>query len=198
MTPSHIGKMCVPMLNLEECLKEKNVNMISCGAQATIPLIAQLDSPEYVEIVSSVASKSAGIGTRNNIDQYTQTTSDAITAFCGVKSKSIIIITPAEPPPMMTNTVYALIKKKPNLKKTIKAMQKYVPGYTLSVAPTFLDNRLVFINKVKGQGDFLPPYAGNLDIINAAAMAVAETYAGKQEILEVARDLKTNPMEALQ
>ena len=76
-------------------------------------------------------------------------------------------------------------------------MQKYVPGYTLSVAPTFLDNRLVFINKVKGQGDYLPKYAGNLDIINAAAMAVAETYAGRQEILEIAKDLKTNPMEAL-
>ena len=197
MTPSHIGKMCVPILNLEECLKEKNVNLISCGAQATIPLISQLETPTYVEIVSSVASKSAGIGTRDNIDQYTQTTSDAITYFCKVRSKSIIIISPAQPPPIMHNTIFSQGAKKPNLTKIVKAMQKYVPGYQLTLEPTFENNRLTFMNEVLGQGDYLPPYAGNLDIINAAAITIAEAYAGEDKILEASRELRTSPMEAL-
>src|SRR3989344_5455593 len=121
MTPSRYGKMCVPSLNLKECLKEQNINMISCGGQATTPIITTImkihPEIEYVEIVASIASKSAGIGTRNNIDEYTQATSEGIKFFTGVKNaKAIIILNPAEPPIMMHNTIYAKVNN-PKIKK---------------------------------------------------------------------------------
>jgi|SRR3989344_1043135 len=188
MTPARIGKMCVPLINLDSCLNIPNVNMITCGGQATIPIIAEIlkvhPETEYVEIVSSISSKSAGIATRDNIDEYTQTTAESIREFSGIKSaKAIIILNPAEPPILMNNTIYALIKNPnlPKIKKGIKRIvaeiKKYVPGYEIILGPISENNRLIVMMRVRGRGDFLPDYAGNLDIINAAAIVIAEQYA---------------------
>lgn len=188
MTPSRYGKMCVPLLNLKQCLKEKNVSMISCGGQATTPIIATIikihPETQYVEIVSSIASKSAGIGTRNNIDEYTQSTTDAIKQLTKVPhAKTIVILNPADPPIFMHNTIYAQIAN-PRLKQltqaikiTVKKIQKYVPGYKLILEPVYENGKITTMIEVVGAGDFLPTYAGNLDIINCAAIAVAEAYA---------------------
>ena len=187
MTPSRYGKMCVPSLNLKECLKEQNINMISCGGQATTPIITTIMKihPEikYVEIVSSIASKSAGIGTRNNIDEYTQSTTDAIKYFAKVPhAKTIVILNPANPPIFMHNTIYAQVIKPKleqlayEIKKTVKKIQQYVPGYKLILEPVFENKKLTIMIEVVGMGDYLPIYAGNLDIINCAAIAVAEKY----------------------
>lgn len=190
MTPSKIEKMCVPSINLEECLKEQSVNLITCGGQATIPIISAImkihPETKYVEIISSISSKSAGIATRNNIDEYAQTTSEAINTLGGApKSKAIIILNPSEPPILMHNTIFAEINN-PNIRKlvkeigsVIKEIQKYVPGYKLTLEPVFENNRLTIMTEVIGRGDFLPIYAGNLDIINCAAINVAEAYAKK-------------------
>jgi acetaldehyde dehydrogenase len=145
---------------------------------------------EYVEIVASIASKSAGIGTRNNIDEYTQATSEGIKFFTGVKNaKAIIILNPAEPPIMMHNTIYAKVnnpkikKLKSEIRKAAKLIKKYVPGYKITKGPVVENGRLIVMNEVKGRGDFLPVYAGNLDIINCAAIEVAENCA-KSRILK--------------
>lgn len=194
MTPSRIGKMCVPMINLDECLEEKNVNMVTCGGQATTPLVASImkihPETEYVEIVASLASKSAGIGSRNNIDEYTQTTVEGIKTFCGVKhAKAIIIFNPAEPPIIMHNTIYAQIRRPKiqslvrEIKEVVRKIKKYVPGYKLTLGPIFENKRLTIMSEVVGRGDFLPIFAGNLDIINCAAVEVAEEYA-KRKLLK--------------
>lgn len=191
MTPSRLGKMCVPSINLVNCLKEDNINMISCGGQATIPIIAAImkvhPETQYVEVVSSIASKSAGIGTRNNIDEYTQTTTDAIENLTRVpKAKTIIILNPADPPIFMHNTIYAKISnpKLEVLSKAIKTVvgkiQQYVPGFKLIVEPVYENSRITTMVEVVGMGDYLPVYAGNLDIINCAAIAAAEAYAQKK------------------
>lgn len=191
MTPSRIGKMCIPIMNLEECLKVHNINMITCGGQATTPIISAIKKVhkevEYVEIVSSIASKSAGIGTRDNIDEYTQTTGEGIKLFTKVpQAKAIIVLNPAEPPILMHNTIYALIKKpkidllEKEIQLIVKKIQKYVPGYRLIVGPVFENNRVTTIIEVVGRGDYLPIYAGNLDIINCAAIVVAEEYAKRK------------------
>ncbi len=188
LTPSRVGKMCVPVINMAECLNEQNINMVTCGGQVTVPIIAAIRSvhPDitYVEIVGSIASKSAGIGTRNNIDEYTQTTKDAIELLADVpKAKAIIILNPADPPIIMHNTIYAQIKnpKMDALKKAIDDMTKkvrhYVPGFHVVVGPISDTNKVTLMIEVEGAGDFLPTYAGNLDIINAAAITAAETYA---------------------
>lgn len=194
MTPSRIGKICVPLLNMEACLSEDNVNMISCGGQATTPLIAAImrthPETEYVEIVSSISSKSAGVGTRNNIDEYTQTTCESITALTHVpRAKSIIILNPADPPILMHNTIYARVDN-PNIEKLTRAihdvvgkMQQYVPGFRLIAGPVWENNRVTIITEVAGRGDFLPVYAGNLDIINSAAVVVAEAYATRHTMV---------------
>jgi len=190
MTPSRYGKMCIPILNLEECLKETNVNMVTCGGQATTPIVKAIMTvhPEtkYIEVVASIASKSAGIGTSNNIDEYTQTTGDVLEELgTAPKAKAIIILNPAEPPITMHNTIYAKIEK-PNItqlikevKQTVKEIQKYVPGYKLVIPPTYekQEGRVTTMIQVTGLGDYLPKYAGNLDVINCAAVAVAEEYA---------------------
>lgn len=188
MTPSRIGKMCVPIINMEECLKADNVNMISCGGQDTTPIVKTIMDvhPEtnYVEIVAHIASKSAGIGTRDNIDEYTQTTCDGIRLFTHVpKAKAIIILNPAEPPIIMHNTIFAQIKN-PNLKllksqieSIVDKIRRYVPGYILTLGPIYENGRVTIMNEVVGRGDFLPKYAGNFDIINCAAIAVAEEHA---------------------
>lgn len=191
MTPSRIGKMCVPIINLNSSLKESNINMVSCGGQATTPIAKVImkinPDTEYIEIVSSISSKSAGIGTRNNIDEYTQTTSEALKYFSGVKkAKAIVNLNPADPPILMHNTIYAKIKNpKINLitkeiKKIVKKIQQYVPGYKLVLEPVFDNGKLTTMVEVVGLGDYLPVYAGNLDIINCAAIAVAEEYAKRK------------------
>lgn len=190
LTPSRVGKMCVPLLNINECLKEDNVNLISCGAQATIPIIYAIKKvhPElnYVEIVSSMSSKSAGIGTRDNIDEYTQGTKEAIEQLADVATaKAIIILNPAEPPIFMHNTVYAKIKNpktslvKKEITTVVDEVTKYIPGYKITLNPVDENGRLTTMSEVIGLGDFLPVYAGNLDIMSCAAIAVAESYAKK-------------------
>ena len=189
LTPARVGKMCVPVLNLEECIKVDNVNMITCGGQATVPLASAINSVnseavKYIEIVASISSKSAGAGTRSNIDEFTQTTRDALSYFTKTKNtKAIIILNSAEPPVHMRNTIYALIDN-PDVSAITKAVknmaqriQKYVPGYRLLYEPVFENGRLTTAVEVIGQGDFLPKYAGNLDIITCAAIEVAEHYA---------------------
>jgi acetaldehyde dehydrogenase len=191
LTPAHVGKFCVPVLNMDECIhNENNVNLITCGGQATIPIahaISKVHSDiKYIEIVATISSKSAGIGTRNNIDEFTQTTRDAIYDFTGVKkTKAIILLNPAEPPITMRNTIYALIEN-PNMEKICKEVhemekkiQKYVPGYKVIIGPIYENGRVTTTIEVIGQGDYLPVYSGNLDIITCAAIEIAETYSKK-------------------
>lgn len=191
MTPSQVGKMCIPIINLEECLEAKDINMISCGGQDTTPIVKVIcethPDTKYIEIVSHIASKSAGMGTRDNIDEYTQTTCDGIRRFTKVpNAKAIIILNPAEPPIIMHNTIFAQIEK-PNLQllksriaSVVKKIREYVPGYRITLGPIFENGRVTVMNEVEGSGDFLPKYAGNLDIINCAAIAVAEEYAKRK------------------
>ncbi len=188
LTPSQIGKMCVPVLNGDECLSEKNINLITCGGQGSIPIAYAYmkvhPEIEYIEIVASIASKSAGPGTRANIDEFTQTTRDAIVAFTGVpRAKAIIILNPAEPPVIMRNTVYAQIPQpkidllKVEIAAIVKSVQQYVPGYKVTVEPVFENGRVTTTVEVVGLGDFLPKYSGNLDIITCGAVSIAEKYA---------------------
>lgn len=188
LTPARVGKMCVPVLNMKECMKEDNVNLITCGGQATIPLAHALTQAhpdtKYIEIVATIASKSAGPGTRNNIDEFTQTTRAALSEFTGISNtKAIIILNPAEPPITMRNTVYALIDN-PNMDEITRRVRemearvrKYVPGYKITLGPVFENNRVTISLEVVGLGDYLPKYSGNLDIITCAAIEVAENYA---------------------
>jgi len=191
MTPSRVGKMNVPAVDLQNCLNYQNVNMISCGGQASIPvahLIGQTHHDvDYIEVVSSIASKSAGPGTRINIDEYVETTEEALRFYSGCnRSKTILILNPAEPCVHMQTTISAKVKE-PNLKELeavfdemVKKIQTYVPGYQIIVPPTWETNRIVISIRVGGRGDYLPVYAGNLDIINCAGIATAEEYAKKQ------------------
>ncbi len=188
LTPSKYGQMCVPILNLKTCLQADNVNMVSCGGQSVGPIAAAImavhPDTAYMELVSSISSYSAGLATRINIDEYVATTSSALKCFSGVpNSKSILILNPAKPPIMMHNTLFARIDR-PNLsllsrkiKAVIAKIQAYVPGYRLILGPILENNRVTIMTRVVGLGDFLPEYAGNLDIINCAAIAVAEAYA---------------------
>lgn len=191
MTPSRVGKMCVPIINKEECLKVQNINMISCGGQDTTPIVKAImevhPDTKYVEIVAHIASKSAGMGTRENIDEYTQTTCDGIRIFSKVpKAKAIIILNPSEPPIMMHNTIFAKIEHpnlgllRPKIARVVSSIQKYVKGYKLTLGPIYENGRLTVMNEVEGSGDYLPKYAGNLDIINCAAIEMAEEFAKRK------------------
>lgn len=188
LTPARVGKMCVPVLNLTECLREKNVNMVTCGGQATVPIAYAINKAaknvKYIEIVAAISSRSAGAGTRQNIDEFTQTTGEALTEFTTVsKTKAIIILNSAEPPVNMRNTVYALIDAPdmPKICAEIRTMEqqikKYVPGYHLLYDPVYENGRLTVAVEVIGLGDYLPRYAGNLDIITCASIEIAEKYA---------------------
>ena len=189
LTPALVGRMCVPVLNLEECMQVDNVNMITCGGQATVPLASAINSvhPEatkYIEMVAAISSKSAGPGTRANVDEFTQTTGDALAQFTKTeRTKAIIILNSAEPPVHMRNTVYALIDNPdmPAITQAVRTMekkiQKYVPGYHILYDPVYENGRVTTAVEVVGQGDYLPKYAGNLDIITCAAIEVAEHYA---------------------
>jgi acetaldehyde/propanal dehydrogenase len=194
LTPAAIGPFCGPPVNLREAVAEKamNVNMVTCGGQATIPLVAavsRVQKVSYGEIVATVSSKSAGPGTRKNIDEFTRTTSNGIESVCGADSgKAIIVINPAEPPLIMRDTVHCLTVDEPDqaaitqsVHDMIVEVQKYVPGYTLKNGPVFDGKRVSIYMEVEGLGDFLPKYAGNLDIMTAAGLRTAEMYA--EEIL---------------
>lgn len=191
LTPAKVGRLCVPVINMDECLKEDNVNLITCGGQATIPLAYAISRihPEtkYIEIVATIASKSAGQGTRNNIDEFTQTTRDALAYFSGIdNTKAIIVLNSADPPITMHNTVYALIDnpKMDEIRRSVREMEekirKYVPGYKIVLEPTYENGRVTTTLQVVGLGDYLPKYSGNLDIITCAAIEIAESYARKK------------------
>ena len=190
LTPAAIGPFCVPPVNLLEHLGkgEMNVNMVTCGGQATIPMVnavSRVQPVSYGEIVATVSSKSVGPGTRKNIDEFTRTTAGAVEAVGGAKKgKAIIIINPAEPPLMMRDTIHCLTEDEPNqeaiiqsVHEMIKDVQKYVPGYKLVNGPVFDGKKVSIYMEVEGLGDYLPKYAGNLDIMTAAAARTAEMFA---------------------
>lgn len=187
MTPAAVGPYVVPCVNLDSLSNEMNFNMVTCGGQATVPIayaINQAADSAYTEIISCISSKSAGPGTRANIDEFTETTSKALEVVGGAdKGKAIIILNPAEPPILMTNTIHSIVRHPDEEKITesvnriVKEIQKYVPGYRLRTPPIFEDDKVTVIVEVEGAGDFLPKYSGNLDIINAAAVEVAEKIA---------------------
>ncbi len=191
LTPAAIGPFCVPPVNLQELLDAgelPNVNMVTCGGQATIPMVAAISRVQpvsYGEIIATVSTKSVGPGTRKNIDEFTRTTAGAIEKVGGAKQgKAIIIINPAEPPLMMRDTVHCLVEGEPDqaaITASVQAMiaevQKYVPGYKLVNGPVFDGSRVSMYLEVEGLGDFLPKYAGNLDIMTAAAARTAEMFA---------------------
>ncbi|MFT4823848.1 MAG: acetaldehyde/propanal dehydrogenase [Halioglobus sp.] len=194
LTPAAIGPFCVPSVNLSDAVAAHamNVNMVTCGGQATIPMVAavsRVQAVSYGEIVATVSSKSAGPGTRKNIDEFTRTTANGISSVGGAaKGKAIIVINPAEPPLMMRDTIHCLTVDTPDedaIRKSVADMivevQKYVPGYTLKNGPVFDGKRVSIYMEVEGLGDFLPKYAGNLDIMTAAGLRTAEMYA--EEIL---------------
>ena len=194
LTPAAIGPFCVPPVNLKEHVgkAEMNVNMVTCGGQATIPMVAavsRVQAVAYGEIVATVSSKSVGPGTRKNIDEFTRTTAGAVEQVGGAKKgKAIIIINPAEPPLIMRDTVHCLTEDEPDqaaitasIHDMIREVQKYVPGYRLVNGPVFDGKRVSVFLEVEGLGDYLPKYAGNLDIMTAAAARTAEMFA--EEIL---------------
>ncbi|RQR35430.1 acetaldehyde dehydrogenase (acetylating) [Burkholderia sp. Bp9143] len=204
LTPAAIGPYCVPVVNLDAHIDAPNVNMVTCGGQATIPIVAAVSrvaKVHYAEIVASISSKSAGPGTRANIDEFTETTSKAIEVVGGAaKGKAIIVLNPAEPPLMMRDTVYTLsdlasrAEIEASIEDTVAKVHAYVPGYRLKQkvqfdeipanAPiripglgTFSGLKTSVFVEVEGAAHYLPAYAGNLDIMTSAALATAERMA---------------------
>jgi acetaldehyde dehydrogenase len=188
LTPAARGPFVIPPVNLEEHLDASNVNMVTCGGQATVPIVhavARVVPVEYAEIVATVASASAGPGTRANIDEFTRTTARAVEAVGGAgRGKAIIILNPAEPPLIMRDTIFCSLPPDADhaaVADSIRAMvgevQRYVPGYRLLREPQFDDEKVTVFVEVEGAGDFLPTYAGNLDIMTAAATRVGEQIA---------------------
>ncbi len=193
LTPSRMGVLCVPSINSAEALMSDNVNLITCGGQSLIPIAKAIcdvhPDTTYIEAVGSIASRSAGPGTRANIEEYLQTTARALESFSGVpRAKAILILNPAEPPVLMRNTLYAKIPN-PNIEEltakineTVSAIKAYVPGYRLAAGPIIEKGSVMVMVEVVGQGDYLPTYAGNLDIITCAAVRVAEEYVKNKKI----------------
>ena len=189
LTPAAVGPFCIPPVNLKDIPKDvMNVNMVSCGAQATVPMVAavsRVQPVEYGEIVATVASKSVGMGTRRNIDEFTRTTSSAVEKVGGAqRGKAIIVINPAEPPLIMRDTIHCLTVDEPDqeaitesIHRMVREVQTYVPGYRLKNGPVFDGRRVTVWMEVEGLGDYLPTYAGNLDIMTAAALRTAELFA---------------------
>jgi acetaldehyde dehydrogenase len=207
LTPAALGPFVVPVVNHDRHPHARNVNMVTCGGQATIPMVAAVSRVarvHYAEIVASVASVSAGPGTRANIDEFTRTTTQALEQLGGTtRGKSIIILNPADPPMIMRDTIYALSEEvdedvvRSSVARMVAEVQTYVPGYRLKQEVQFErfgGNRAVNIPgygefaglkstiflEVEGAGDYLPPYAGNLDIMTAAALATAERMAAAE------------------
>jgi acetaldehyde dehydrogenase (acetylating) len=191
MTPAKLGALCIPAVNLEDIIKQRNINMITCGGQASIPMAYAIGKSQkniqYIEVVSSIASRSAGPATRLNLDEYVDTTEQGIKLFANVSNaKAILNLNPAEPCIDMQTTIFALVEN-PDMEKLsiqineiLVKIQSYVPGYTLLVPPIYENGRIVIMVKAQGLGDYLPKYAGNLDIINCAAIAVAENFSKVQ------------------
>ena len=211
LTPAAIGPYCVPVVNLDDNIDAQNVNMVTCGGQATVPIVAavsQVANVRYAEIVASISSKSAGPGTRANIDEFTETTAAALRSVGGADaSKALIILNPAEPPVMMRDTVFVLseVADRDAISASIEAMVErvnaYVPGYRLKQTVQFDDitepvnvpgigeftglKTSVFL-EVEGAAHYLPSYAGNLDIMTSAALRTAETIATRALALQEA------------
>ena len=195
LTPAAIGPYCIPPVNLDAVLLDeatRNVNMVTCGGQATIPMVravSRVQPVRYAEIVATVASKSVGMGTRDNIDEFTRTTSAAIASIGEAdEGKAIIVINPAEPPLIMRDTIHCLTHETPDqsaildsINSMVTEMQEYVPGYQLVNAPVFDEHRVTISVQVEGLGDFLPTYAGNLDIMTAAGLRTAEMIAQRRQ-----------------
>ena len=188
LTPAKLGKLCIPALNLDECVHEPNLCMVTCGGQASVPLawciVQTQPNVEYVEIVSTSASRSVGPATRINIDEYLATTEAAVRGFCGVpRAKTILIVNPSDPPITMQNTIFAkadavdLCSLTALVEEMVRRVQRYVPGYRLVVPPLWEGGRIAMTVQISGAGDYLPAYAGNLDIITCAAVAAAEERA---------------------
>jgi len=205
LTPAAVGPYCVPVVNLEDHLDAPNLNMVTCGGQATVPIVAAVSQTaivSYAEIISSISSKSAGPGTRANIDEFTETTSAAVQSVGGAqRAKTIMILNPADPPVLMRNTVYCLVDGDADrtaighaIAETIDTVRAYVPGYRLKqpvqfesftagnplyIPETgkFIGTRVTVMLEVAGAAHYLPAYAGNLDIMTSAAIATAERVA---------------------
>jgi acetaldehyde dehydrogenase (acetylating) len=194
LTPAAVGPYVIPLVNLNEHVGEPNVNLVSCGGQATVPLIHALGETgpvQYAEIVATIASKSAGPGTRQNIDEFTDTTARGLEKIGGAKrGKAIIVLNPAEPPILMRNTVYGVVEEadteriKKSIDEMIRRIQQYVAGYRLLAKPLIEDvpngrskKKVTLFVEVEGAGDYLPKYAGNLDIMTSAAVKVGEEIA---------------------
>jgi acetaldehyde dehydrogenase len=195
LTPAALGPYVIPPVNLAEHLDAPNLNLVTCGGQATIPMVhavSRVAPVEYAEIVATVASRSAGPGTRANIDEFTRTTAAGVEALGGAeRGKAIIILNPAEPPLVMRDTIFCSLpadvdtgKVEASIHEIVTEVQQYVPGYQLRVPPQFEPatdddprGRVAIFLEVEGAGDFLPPYAGNLDIMTAAATRVGEGVA---------------------
>jgi len=210
LTPAALGPFVIPPVNLDEHLDAPNINMVTCGGQATIPIVAavaRVTAVPYAEIVASVSSKSAGPGTRANIDEFTETTAHAIEAVGGAgRGKAIIILNPAEPPLIMRDTVYCLIGDadldavRSSIEEMVRDVATYVPGYrqvqqvqftpvsrddvaTLVAPEAAVSWKVTAFLEVEGAAHYLPAYAGNLDIMTSAAMRVAERIAGRAKVV---------------
>jgi acetaldehyde dehydrogenase len=203
LTPAKLGPLVVPPVNLAEHLDAPNVNLITCGGQATVPIVAavaRVARVRYAEIVSTVASRSAGPGTRQNIDEFTRTTSSSLVEVGGAeRGKAIMILNPAEPPILMRNTVFCALEAgydadavAGSIAAMVDEVASYVPGYRLTADPVFEEDefrtpggavpaRVVVLLEVQGAGDYFPPYAGNLDIMTASAARVGEALAERLE-----------------
>ena len=184
LTPAKVGDLCVPTINPEAIKTKGNVNMITCGGQASTPLLNVISKHcnlEYIEVVSQIASDSAGMATRLNIDNYIHTTERAITEFTGCNNCKVILnLNPAIPQVDMQTTLFIKAKNikfsslNKDIYKTIKKLKEYIPHYELVMPPTINNDILVLSIRVKGTGDYLPEYAGNLDIINCAAIEISK------------------------
>jgi len=191
MTPAKTGFLCVPDINLEMAMKERNVNMITCGGQASVPIARAIcnglqDRPKYIETISTIASLSAGIGTRDSLDEYIKTTQLALKRFTGVENtKALINLNPATPPINMSTTVMVeteetfLTQVTIEVQQCVDRLQRYIPGLHIKVHPVYDPRRSAIVTTigVTGMGDYLEPYAGNLDIINCAGIMLAEAYS---------------------
>lgn len=190
LTPAARGPYVIAAVNLHEHMESINVNMVTCGGQATVPMVhavSRVVGVSYAEIVATIASKSAGPGTRQNIDEFTETTAKAVAMIGGARQgKAIIILNPADPPIMNRDTIYCLLDEvnddirariDASIRDMVTHVQSFVPGYRLNRDPIFKDNLVSISIEVEGLGDYLPVYAGNLDIMTAAATKFGEEYA---------------------
>ena len=188
LTPAAVGDYVVPAVNLEERRGASNLNLVTCGGQATIPIVAAVSrvaQVEYAEIVATIASASAGPGTRQNIDEFTKTTARGLERLGGARrGKAIIVLNPADPPIMMRDTIYVRFAPgasqeeiTASIRRMVREIQQYVPGYRLRAEPLFEEDQVTVMIEVEGAGDFLPRYSGNLDIMTAAAVRVGEETA---------------------